>query len=90
MWWAGRKGGSEECERHGWRLHSKGLLAGWMQMETAREETSSACEAFLLGDKDDGGEVGKSRVGAGFGEDKIGFGHFIAPFTLTHGNERVS
>lgn len=54
------------------------MLAGW----EGKERTSDSKD-LLLGDKENGGEVGKSRVSANFGEDEFGFGHSFAPYPLT-------
>lgn len=58
--------------------HSKGLLAGSVQMER-----SSDSEALLLRDKENDGEIGKSGAGADFGEDEFGLGHDFIPYPLT-------
>lgn len=47
------------------------------------EERLSNSKALLLGDKENGGEAGKSRVGVEFGENEFAFGHYFAPYLLT-------
>ena len=54
------------------------MLAGW----EGKERTSDSKD-LLLADKENGSEVGKSRVSADFGEDEFGFGHSFAPYPLT-------